>query len=100
MGITLHTALVIQGNEVKVYAFSDKESRKFGFEIGYMERDNYRPLLSTHAVYGSKEEAEKAGNDFVREVKEMDLGEHVRKIQGILPKEERDLVGKIVEDAR
>jgi predicted nuclease of restriction endonuclease-like RecB superfamily len=61
-----------------------------------MERDNYRLLLSTNAVYSSEKEAEEAGKNVVREVKGIDLGEHVRKLQESIPKRDRKAVGEIV----
>lgn len=101
MGLTLHDALVIQNNEnVKVYPFRERGAKKFGFEIGYMERDSYRLLLSSKAVYCSKKEAESAGKDIVREVKGIDLGEHLKKLQAMIPEQEREAVGKIIEASR
>lgn len=96
-GINLHTALVIQGNDVNVETYLDKDRKKYGFVISRMERSNYREIVSTTPVYDSKRQARKAGKNFVSEVRKMDLSPQQSKLEEIMGPEVTKAVSDITK---
>ncbi|MDO8467596.1 MAG: hypothetical protein Q7S56_01455 [Nanoarchaeota archaeon] len=86
MGIDLHTALVIQGNEVYVDTTSKGGNDKppYGFMIYRFERDNYRPILSSDLIFSEKTRAKEEGEKLVETIKKLDLSKEISKIERIL----------------
>ncbi|MBU0760543.1 MAG: hypothetical protein KJ600_02180 [Nanoarchaeota archaeon] len=72
MGISRLTALIIQTNEVGVDTFKERDNN-YGFEIGRMEHDNYRPCLTSQPVYPNEIAAREAGEKLVEDVRALDL---------------------------
>jgi hypothetical protein len=70
--VSLLTALIIQRNDVSVFPYED-DSKKWGYELGHMERGNYRALVTCEAVYSSGEEAKRNGEELVGSIREMYL---------------------------
>ena len=73
MGLSLLSALEIQGNETLVDIYQDKESGKYGYAITHNEDKYCRPIVSCNPAYDSKEDALKAGNELMQQVKDLDL---------------------------
>ncbi len=40
--VSLITALIIKENEIDVQPYQEKNSKKWGYEVSRMERENYR----------------------------------------------------------
>ncbi len=68
--MTRITAFIIATNDVNCDAGGPDENGKWAGWISRMERENYRPLISTEPVYDSKEEAVAAMEDIVKSVKD------------------------------
>ncbi len=73
MGLSLLSALQIQGNETIVDTYQHKESGKYGCAITYNEDRYCRPIVSCNPAYDSREDALKAGTELMKQVKELDL---------------------------
>ena len=73
MGLSLLSALEIQENETLVDIYRDKESGKYGYAITHNEDKYCRPIVSCNPAYVSREEALKAGNELMQQVKDLDL---------------------------
>jgi len=73
MGLSLLSALQIQGNETLVDTYQDKESGKYGYAITYNEDRHCRPIVSCNPAYNSRENALTAGTELMEQVKELDL---------------------------
>lgn len=73
MGISLLSALQIQGNDTLVVAYQDKNSGKFGYAITHNEDRYCRPIISCAPVYDSGDEALKEGRIFEKKIKKLDL---------------------------
>ena len=73
MGLSLLSAMQIQGNETLVDAYRDKESGKYGYAIIHNEDRCCRPIVSCNPIYDSIENALIAGTDLRKQVKELDL---------------------------
>jgi len=97
MGIDLLTALIIQNNDVNVETYYSKQERKYGLVISRMERDNYRMLVSTEPIFGTKRGAKKTGNSLVKEIRELDLTPQKSKLENIMGGEETKLVSEVVK---
>lgn len=73
MGVSLGTALAIQGNKVLCQAGGPcKDTGKW---VGWvmMDADRWAPLLNTEPIYDSKEVAVKAMEALVKEIRGFDL---------------------------
>ena len=73
MGLSLSSALQIQGNETLVDSYEDKESGKHGYTITHNEERYCRPIVSCNSVYDSKIDALTAGKELMEEIKGMNL---------------------------
>ncbi len=73
MGLSLLSALQIQGNETIVDTYQHKESGKYGCATTYNEDRYCRPIVSCNPAYDSREDALKAGTELMKQVKELDL---------------------------
>jgi len=73
MGLSLLSAMQIQGNETLVDAYRDKESGKYGYAIIHNEDRCCRPIVSCNPIYDSIENALKAGTNLMKQVKGLDL---------------------------
>ena len=74
MGLSVYSALKIQGNSVKCQAGGPcKEKGKY---TGWImnDVDRWDPILNTESIYDTKEEAVAAMETLVKEVRELDLG--------------------------
>ncbi len=73
MGLSLLSALEIQGNETLVDIYREKESGKYGYAITHNEDKYCRPIVSCNPAYDSREDALKAGSELMQQVKDLDL---------------------------
>ncbi len=73
MGLSLLSALQIQGNETFVDTYRHNKSRKYGYAITHNEDKYCRPIISCDPVYDSRKDALIAGNKLMGQVKELDL---------------------------
>lgn len=67
MSISRITAYIVAHDEVKCEAYRD--GKKYGGIISRMENGNYRMLLSSEPTYDSEEEAVKAMEEVVANIK-------------------------------
>lgn len=72
MGITRHTALIIQANDVTCDAGGPSKDGKYAGFILFTSK-NYRPLISTELVYDNSEQAIMAMQKIVGQIKAMNL---------------------------
>ncbi len=75
MGLSLLSALQIQGNETLVSAYKNGESGKHGFIVSHNEDRNYRPIVSSNADYDSSDEALTEGTKLRDQVEAIDLSQ-------------------------
>ena len=73
MGLSLLSVLEIQGNETLVDIYRDKASGKYGYAITHNEDKCCRPIVSCNPAYDSREDALKAGDELMQQVKDLDL---------------------------
>jgi len=73
MGLSRLSALIINGNDVNVETYSQRDTRKHGFIISRFENGNYRMIVSTEPIYETKKKAREEGKELVKKVKEMDV---------------------------
>jgi len=73
MGLSLLSALQIQGNETLVDIYQHKESGKYGYVITHNEDKYCRPIVSCNPAYDSREDALTAGTELMKQVRELDL---------------------------
>lgn len=73
MGLSLLSALQIQGNETLVDTYQDRESRKYGYAITHNKDKYFRLIFSCNPVYDFREDASTAGTKLMKLVKELDL---------------------------
>ncbi len=97
-GISLMTALNIQGNEMQVSTYRDGKSQKWGFAIGYKERPDHPPVVTSSAAYYSRGAAKNGGVKFVEAVKRMDLSPHRRELEGMLG-EAKEVIQEVISAA-
>ncbi|MCH7568860.1 MAG: hypothetical protein IIA87_05560 [Nanoarchaeota archaeon] len=74
-GLSVLSAMIIQGNDVKIGIFGD--GSQFGFELYRFERDNYRAIGTSRAGYVSEKDAREAAEGLVSKVKSWDLTDKV-----------------------
>ena len=82
--VSLLTALIIQENDVVVQPYQDNTNQKWGYVVGHTEDRNFRPLATYSPVYESQALAANMGNEFVAQVRALDLDAERRKILDIL----------------
>jgi len=73
MGLSLLSALEIQGNETLIATYQDKESRKYGYTITHTEEKDYRSIVSGKPVYILQDDALAAGTDLMQQIKKVKL---------------------------
>lgn len=74
MGISLLTALSIRNNKVKIEVAGPDKNGKYSGWISHFEGNgHYRPDISTEPVYASKQEARKAMQTIINEIKKLKL---------------------------
>ena len=88
MGLSLLSAMQIQGNETLVDTYQHKESGKYGYAITHDEDKYCRPIVSCNPVYNSRDSALTAGNELMKQVKELDLNPQRKSLVDIMGGEE------------
>jgi hypothetical protein len=88
MGLSLLSALQIQGNETLVDTYQHKESGKYGYAITHNEDKYCRPIVSCNPVYNSREDALTAGTELMRQVKELNLSPQRKSLVDMMGGEE------------
>jgi len=102
MGLSLMSALMIQGNETKVETYSNEEKNRYGFIIYLIkEGEIHTEIVSTipNFPYKSNKEARSEGENLVNVVKEMDLGPEISGLQKKLGNENSKIVSGIIQEA-
>lgn len=103
MGLSLMSALMIQGNEIRVDTYSNTEKTDYGF-IVYLMKDGeiHTNIVDTtpHFPYESKEEAKEMGDLLVEEVRKIDLSSRTSKIEKIIGPENSKIVSGIVSETK
>ena len=102
MGLSLQSALMIQGNEILVDTYSNKEKIGYGFIVYMLKREEiHTKIVSTlpYFPYASKEKAKEIGDALVKEVKEMDLSSKISGLQKILSPPGSKIVSEITHIA-
>jgi len=74
--LSVLTCLVIQGNGAKV-AVGEMVGGGYGFEIYRIERENYRPLVTSNGDFDSDDEARKSGEEVINLVRSWDLTDKI-----------------------
>ena len=98
--ITLRTKLIIQAQKtVNVASGRFEEDGKYAFEIYFIIRERYRPLISSNDLYDTAEEAKDVGLSLVERVKSLDLDAERDEIVNIIGPKVVGLVGKVIEMA-
>jgi hypothetical protein len=100
MGLSLLSALEIQGNETLVDTYRNKESGKFGYIIMHGEEKYCRPIVSCNPVYDSAEIALREGTALMSAVKKLDLSPQRKTLSDILGGETAKTVDSIVQATR
>ncbi len=99
MGISLLTALQIQGNSV-LAGSSQHENGKFSCLIMHGEEKRFRILLSSTPTYETAEEAKKAGQTTIDEIKRMDLSPQKEELKTLIPEETQEVISDIIDASR
>lgn len=99
MGISLLTALQIQGNPVLAGARQHKNG-KFSCIVMHDEEKRFRILLSSTPVYETAEEAEKVGQTTIDEIKGMDLSPQKKELKDLIPEKEQEVISDIIDASR
>ena len=73
MGLSLLSALQIQGNETLVDTYQHKDSGKYGYAITHNEERYCRPIVSCNSVYDSRDDVLMAGTELMKQIKKLDL---------------------------
>jgi hypothetical protein len=86
MGISLSTALTIQGDENITTSVGgpDKTGKYTGWIMGPRSHERWDPLLNTEPIYDSEEEARAAVDDIVARVRAADFSAQKDKLKGLL----------------
>ena len=96
------SALMIQGNDVMVDTYSNKEETNYGFIVYLMKQGEiHTKIVSTfpNFPYEDRKKAKEIGEALVKEVKEMDLKPQTSGLQKIIGEKESEAVSKIVHAA-
>ena len=88
MGLSLLSALQIQGNKTLVDTYQDKESEKYGYAITHNEDKYCRPIVSCNPTYNSREDALTTGTEFMEQVKKLDLSTKRKSLVDVVGGEE------------
>ncbi|MDD5650519.1 MAG: hypothetical protein PHF86_08905 [Candidatus Nanoarchaeia archaeon] len=84
MGLSLLSALEIQGNETLVDVYQDKQSGKYGWAITHNKEKYCRPIVSCDPVYNSKNKALTEGKKLMKQIKESDLNSQKKSLMNII----------------
>lgn len=84
-GLTLHTALVIQNNEVVCDAGGPVKGDNEGNYVGWivLAGDRWHPLLNTTPDYSTAEAAKKAMENLVIEIRKLDLTKEIDELSSM-----------------
>lgn len=87
MGISLRTALIIQGNDnITTSVGGPNDDGKYtGWVMGPRAHERWDPLLDTGPAYDTEEEAKAAVDGIVAEVEDLDLDDHRAKLLALMP---------------
>ncbi len=96
MGISLLTALQIQGNPV-LAGVRQHENGKFLCIIMHGEEKRFRILLSSEPTYETSKDAEQAGQTTIDAIKGMDLSAEIEELTAPISEEEQEVISKIVK---
>ncbi len=102
MGLSFMSALMIQGNEISVGVYSNKEKTGYGFMIYLMKEGRvHTEIVGTDPYFPFKteEEARKEGSKLVEEVRKMDLSPQRSKLKTIMGPEVTKVVSQVIEEA-
>ncbi|MCD4760251.1 hypothetical protein K8R33_05195 [archaeon] len=88
MGLSLLSAMQIQGNETLVDTYQHKESGKYGYAITHNEDKYCRPIVSCNPDYDSRDAALTAGTELMKQIKELDLSPQRKSLVEIMGGEE------------
>ena len=97
---SLLTALTIQANEVVVQSYGDTRTGKYGYVVCMPLERNFRPVVTCAPVYDSDADARRNGDDYVAEIKNLDLSEQRQGLAALIGPEETKADGEIVRAAR
>lgn len=101
MGLSLLSALQIQGNETLVDSYKDKESGKYGYAITHGEERYCRPIVSCDPAYDSRDDALMAGNELMEQIKALDLSPQRKSLVNVVGGEETaKTIDEIVESSK
>lgn len=101
MGLSLLSALQIQGNETLVDFYKDKESGKYGYAITHNEGKYCRPIVSCNPVYDSSDDSLTAGKKLMAQIKALDLNPQRKSlVNAVGGKETANTIDKIVESSK
>lgn len=99
MGISLMSALMIQGDDTYVGVYSNKEKTGYGFVVYLMKRGEiHTEIVSTipNVPFMTEEEAQTAGDELVSQVRGMDLSSQRSKLEDIMGPETKKAVSEVV----
>jgi hypothetical protein len=84
MGVSLATALAIQGNKVSCQAGGPSPDN--GKWVGWvmMDVDRWAPLLNTEPIYDSQEEAVSAMKSLVKKIRGLDMDTQKDKLSRLM----------------
>ena len=99
MGISLLTALTIQGNESDVAAGTG-ENGKYGFEIYSIIRERDRHHLTSQPIYDTEDIAMKEGKKLLDSIKSLDLKKDKRELSDAIGNDTLKIVNKISSVAK
>ena len=101
MGLSLRSALEIQGNKTLVDVYKDKESGKYGYAITHDEEKYCRLIVSCNPAYDSKDTALTAGKDLRNGIKAVDLSPQRKSLVDAIGGEETAKnIDKIVKSSK
>jgi len=103
MGLSLHSALMIQNNETLVDTYSNKEKTGYGFIIYMLKRGEiHTKIVSTipHLPYKTSEEAKKNGEDIIETVKGIDLTPQISGLQKIIDSNDGKVVSEVIRGTK
>ena len=98
--VSLITALTIQENEVSINPYQNRASEKWGYELAYTVRGNYRPLITCSPIYDTQQTAEQMGSDLVKEIKAIDLSSKRKGLAEIVGEENSKVIQAITSAAK
>jgi len=103
MGVSLRSALMIQGNDVSVETYSDKTETGYGFIVYLMKRGEiHTRIVSTlpSFPYESAEIAKEMGTDLVKSVRNVNLKPKISGLQKALGSDTCETTPEIIQKAK